>query len=44
MDRELKMRGGILGGLVPLIILVGGLVWLSVAADAKCEKLAHFVR
>ncbi len=31
MDRELKMRGGILGGLVPLIILVGGLVWLSVA-------------
>lgn len=30
MERELKMRGGIWGGLVPLIILVGGLIWLSV--------------
>ena len=30
MEKELKMRGGILGGLVPLIILVGGLIWLSV--------------
>ncbi|MDR2056615.1 MAG: TIGR00366 family protein [Desulfovibrio sp.] len=31
MRNELQMRGGILGGLVPLIILVCGLVWLSVA-------------
>ena len=31
MEKELKMRGGILGGLTPLLILVIGLVWLSVA-------------
>jgi Na+/H+ antiporter len=31
MEKELKMRGGILGGLTPLFILVIGLVWLSVA-------------
>ncbi|MDR1658854.1 MAG: TIGR00366 family protein [Desulfovibrio sp.] len=31
MKNELRMRGGILGGLVPLIILVCGLIWLSVA-------------
>ncbi|MDR1776336.1 MAG: sodium:proton antiporter [Desulfovibrio sp.] len=30
MKDELQMRGGILGGLVPLLILVCGLVWLSV--------------
>lgn len=31
MEKELKMRGGIFGGLVPLLILIIGLVWLSVA-------------
>lgn len=31
MKKELEMRGGILGGLVPLLILIIGLVWLSVA-------------
>lgn len=31
MEKELKMRGGVWGGLVPLLILVGGLIWLSVA-------------
>ncbi len=31
VEKELEMRGGIWGGLVPLIVLVGGLVWLSVA-------------
>lgn len=31
MEKELKMRGGILGGLIPLCILIIGLVWLSVA-------------
>lgn len=31
MEKELKMRGGILGGLVPLLILIVGLVWLSIA-------------
>jgi Na+/H+ antiporter NhaC len=31
MEKRLEMHGGILGGLVPLITLVGGLVWLSVA-------------
>ena len=31
MEKELKMRGGVLGGLVPLLILIIGLVWLSVA-------------
>jgi Na+/H+ antiporter NhaC len=31
MEKELKMRGGVWGGLVPLVILVIGLVWLSVA-------------
>ena len=30
MEKKLEMRGGILGGLVPLLILVGGLIWLSV--------------
>lgn len=30
-EKRLDMYGGILGGLVPLVILVGGLVWLSVA-------------
>lgn len=31
MEKRLEMYGGILGGLIPLIVLVGGLVWLSVA-------------
>ncbi|MCK9238790.1 Na+/H+ antiporter NhaC family protein [Desulfocurvus sp.] len=31
MEKRLEMHGGILGGLVPLFVLVGGLVWLSVA-------------
>ncbi|WP_027188477.1 Na+/H+ antiporter NhaC family protein [Desulfovibrio cuneatus] len=31
MDNDLKMRGGFWGGLVPLVIMVGGLIWLSVA-------------
>ena len=31
MEEQLKMRGGVLGGLIPLAVLVGGLVWLSVA-------------
>ncbi len=30
MEKKLELYGGILGGLVPLIILVGGLVWLSI--------------
>jgi len=30
MEKELKMRGGVFGGLVPLLILVTGLIWLSV--------------
>jgi Na+/H+ antiporter NhaC len=30
MEKRLELHGGILGGLVPLIILVGGLVWLSI--------------
>ena len=30
MDTRLELYGGIWGGLVPLIVLVGGLVWLSV--------------
>lgn len=29
-ERHLELYGGIWGGLVPLIVLVGGLVWLSV--------------
>ena len=31
MEKELKMRGGVFGGVMPLLILVGGLIWLSVA-------------
>lgn len=31
MEKELNMRGGILGGLIPLFVLIIGLVWLSVA-------------
>jgi len=31
MEKRLEMHGGILGGLVPLLVLIGGLVWLSVA-------------
>ena len=31
MEHDLKMRGGFWGGLVPLVIMVGGLIWLSVA-------------
>ncbi len=31
MDKELKMRGGVWGGLVPLLVLVSGLIALSVA-------------
>jgi len=31
MEKELRMRGGVFGGLVPLLILVTGLIWLSVA-------------
>jgi len=31
MEKRLEMHGGILGGLTPLIVLVGGLFWLSVA-------------
>ena len=30
-ERKLQMYGGMLGGFVPLLILVIGLVWLSVA-------------
>lgn len=30
-ERKLQMYGGMLGGLLPLLILVTGLVWLSVA-------------
>lgn len=30
-EKRLEMYGGLLGGLVPLLVLVGGLVWLSVA-------------
>ena len=30
-EKKLDMYGGLLGGLVPLIVLVAGLVWLSVA-------------
>ncbi len=30
-EKRLEMYGGLWGGLVPLVILVGGLVWLSVA-------------
>ena len=30
-EKKLDMYGGLLGGLIPLIVLVGGLVWLSVA-------------
>ena len=30
-NKRLDMYGGLLGGLIPLIVLVGGLVWLSVA-------------
>ena len=31
MERKLEMYGGLFGGLIPLIILVGGLIWLSIA-------------
>ncbi len=31
MERRLEMYGGLFGGLIPLIILVGGLIWLSIA-------------
>lgn len=31
-EKKLEMYGGLFGGLIPLIVLVGGLVWLSVAA------------
>lgn len=30
-EKKLEMYGGLFGGLIPLIVLVGGLVWLSVA-------------
>ena len=30
-EKKLDMYGGLAGGLVPLLVLVGGLVWLSVA-------------
>lgn len=30
-EKKLDMYGGLLGGLVPLLVLVAGLVWLSVA-------------
>lgn len=30
-EKHLEMHGGLLGGLVPLLILVSGLIWLSVA-------------
>ena len=30
MEKRLELHGGILGGLVPLLILVTGLIWLSV--------------
>ena len=31
MEKELKMRGGVWGGLIPLLVLIIGLVWLSAA-------------
>ena len=31
--KKLEMYGGLFGGLIPLIVLVGGLVWLSVAGQ-----------
>ena len=30
-EKKLDMYGGLLGGMVPLLVLVAGLVWLSVA-------------
>jgi len=30
-DYKLEMRGGLLGGMIPLLVLIIGLVWLSIA-------------
>lgn len=30
-EKKLEMYGGILGGMVPLLVLIIGLIWLSVA-------------
>lgn len=35
---KLEMYGGLFGGLIPLIVLVGGLVWLSVAESRGGTK------
>ncbi len=29
-EKRLEMYGGLWGGLIPLVVLVGGLIWLSV--------------
>lgn len=34
-EKKLEMYGGLFGGLIPLIVLVGGLVWLSVAERGR---------
>lgn len=31
MEKRLEMHGGLFGGMVPLLVLISGLVWLSVA-------------
>ena len=30
-EHSLEMRGGLLGGMIPLLVLIVGLIWLSVA-------------
>lgn len=38
-EKKLEMYGGLFGGLIPLIVLVGGLVWLSVAERGGHQAL-----
>lgn len=38
-EKKLEMYGGLFGGLIPLIVLVGGLVWLSVAERGRHQAL-----
>ena len=38
-EKKLEMYGGLFGGLIPLIVLVGGLVWLSVAERRRHQAL-----
>lgn len=37
-EKKLEMYGGLFGGLIPLIVLVGGLVWLSVAERGRAPS------